>query len=53
MKDIFGELKSLYCGKRVFATGHTGFVGCWLAQTLALLGADVTGFSLPAEEGSR
>ncbi len=39
-------------GRRVFVTGHTGFVGCWLATTLKYHGADVIGFSLDAETGS-
>jgi CDP-glucose 4,6-dehydratase len=36
-----------YRGKRVFITGHTGFVGRHLACALADLGAIVEGFSLP------
>jgi len=35
-------------GRRVFLTGHTGFKGAWLALWLADLGAEVTGYSLPA-----
>ena len=35
-------------GRRVFLTGHTGFKGSWLALWLARLGAEVTGFALPA-----
>ncbi len=35
-------------GRRVFITGHTGFKGSWLALWLADLGAEVTGYSLPA-----
>jgi CDP-glucose 4,6-dehydratase len=35
-------------GRRVFITGHTGFKGSWLALWLADLGAEITGFSLPA-----
>ncbi len=35
-------------GKKVFVTGHTGFKGAWLTQTLVMMGADVTGYSLPA-----
>ncbi|MFT3952087.1 MAG: CDP-glucose 4,6-dehydratase [Oscillospiraceae bacterium] len=37
---------SFYRGKRVFVTGHTGFKGTWLCQTLLGAGAQVTGFSL-------
>lgn len=33
-------------GRRVFVTGHTGFVGGWLCAWLAGLGARVHGFSL-------
>lgn len=36
-------------GRRVFLTGHTGFKGSWLALWLTRMGADVTGFALPAE----
>ena len=39
-------------GRRVFLTGHTGFKGSWLAMWLVRMGADVTGFPLPAEEVS-
>lgn len=39
-------LKSKYRGKSVFVTGHTGFKGGWLTETLHLLGARITGYSL-------
>lgn len=35
-------------GKRVFITGHTGFKGAWLSLWLTRLGAQVSGFALPA-----
>jgi len=35
-------------GKKVFITGHTGFKGSWLSLWLVRLGADVTGYALPA-----
>lgn len=50
------KLKSeFYKGKRVFITGHTGFKGIWLCRMLVKLGADITGYSLPAPtaEGAR
>ncbi|HEY0529498.1 MAG TPA: CDP-glucose 4,6-dehydratase [Gemmatimonadaceae bacterium] len=37
-----------WSGRRVFVTGHTGFKGAWLSILLQRLGAEVTGFSLPA-----
>lgn len=43
---------SLFRGKRVFVTGHTGFKGTWLSFLLKELGADVMGFALPLEPGS-
>lgn len=38
--------RSLWHGKRVFLTGHTGFKGGWLALWLASRGAVVRGYSL-------
>jgi CDP-glucose 4,6-dehydratase len=38
-------------GTRVLITGHTGFKGAWLATWLKDLGAQVTGFALPPEDG--
>ncbi|MCI4590444.1 CDP-glucose 4,6-dehydratase [Sphingobium sp. BYY-5] len=38
--------------RRVFLTGHTGFKGSWLAMWLTQMGAEVTGFSLPADDVS-
>jgi len=37
---------SLWQGRRVFLTGHTGFKGGWLALWLAKLGAQVRGYAL-------
>ena len=41
-------LGTSWSGRRVFLTGHTGFKGSWLALWLSRLGAQVTGFALPA-----
>jgi len=38
---------SFWRGKRVFLTGHSGFVGGWTGFWLSELGADVTGYALP------
>lgn len=38
--------KSVYEGKRVFITGHTGFKGTWLTTWLLQLGAKVCGVSI-------
>jgi len=43
-------LQSIYKGKRVFLTGHTGFKGAWMLQILQWLGADVKGYALPPEK---
>lgn len=43
---------SFYRGKKIFVTGHTGFKGSWLTVWLQKLGAEVVGFSLPAESPS-
>lgn len=40
------ELNKVYKGKKVFLTGHTGFKGAWMLQTLKILGANVLGYSL-------
>lgn len=39
---------SFWNGRRVLITGHTGFKGGWLSLWLKELGAEVTGYSLPA-----
>lgn len=44
---LFGDV---YRAQRVLVTGHTGFKGSWLALWLKQLGAEVFGFSLPADQ---
>lgn len=39
---------SFWRDKHVFVTGHTGFKGSWLSLWLQSLGAQVTGYALPA-----
>lgn len=40
------QWESLYRGKRVLVTGHTGFKGAWLCRILQRMGANVTGYAL-------
>jgi CDP-glucose 4,6-dehydratase len=47
VEDLVG---GVYSGRRVLVTGHTGFKGGWLSLWLQQLGADVTGYSLPAPD---
>ena len=42
-------LRSVYKGKHVFVTGHTGFKGTWLIQILQEAGAVVKGYALEPE----
>ena len=44
--DAGSLFKGAFRGKTVFLTGHTGFVGSWMAIWLGALGARVVGFSL-------
>jgi CDP-glucose 4,6-dehydratase len=39
-------VKSVFAGRRIFVTGHTGFKGGWLSLSLARLGALVRGYAL-------
>ena len=43
-------LRSVFKGKRVFLSGHTGFKGSWMLQILHSLGASVKGYSLAPEK---
>lgn len=43
---MINSFKSIYNGKKVLVTGHTGFKGAWLTLWLTELGADVAGYAL-------
>ena len=43
MQETFG---SIFKGKKVLVTGHSGFKGSWLSTWLIELGAEVVGYSL-------
>ena len=45
-------MNAFFQSKKVLVTGHTGFKGAWLCRTLQLLGADVVGYALEAQEPS-
>ena len=45
------DLRSVFEGRRVLVTGHTGFKGGWLCLWLRKLGADIVGVALPPPEG--
>jgi CDP-glucose 4,6-dehydratase len=47
---MFNQLKTIYSGKKVFITGHTGFKGSWLLKILSLLGAEIKGYALRPEQ---
>lgn len=47
-KDLFDNA---FLNKRVLVTGDTGFKGSWLCVWLTMLGARVSGLSLPARSG--
>lgn len=50
MKNL--QQSEFWRGRRVLVTGHTGFKGSWLSLWLSELGAEVTGFALPADKVS-
>lgn len=54
MEKVVNEayLRSVFQGKKVFLTGHTGFKGAWMLQILHWLGAQVKGYSLAPEKAN-
>ena len=44
------SLKSVFSGKAVWLSGHTGFKGSWLAHWLLEMGAEVHGYALSPDE---
>ncbi|MDX2083740.1 MAG: GDP-mannose 4,6-dehydratase, partial [Rickettsiales bacterium] len=49
---ILFSLQEFYSNKKIFLTGHTGFKGSWLSLWLAMMGAEVCGFALKADDES-
>jgi CDP-glucose 4,6-dehydratase len=47
MEKLVIMFKNIYKNKRILVTGHTGFKGSWLVLWLKMMGAKVTGISLP------
>ncbi|MBB6502399.1 CDP-glucose 4,6-dehydratase [Pedobacter cryoconitis] len=43
---MFEQLKTIYGGKKIFLTGHTGFKGSWMLKLLSLIGAEIKGYAL-------
>ena len=46
MANNKNQLESIYKGKKIVITGHTGFKGSWLSIWLTSLGAKVIGLSI-------
>ena len=51
MEDLVTATPSVWRGRSVLVTGHTGFKGGWLSIWLAQMGARVTGYALDPPEG--
>lgn len=53
LEDMVSGRNSLteFRDAKILITGHTGFKGSWLAMWLGQLGARVSGFALPPEDG--
>lgn len=52
MAQLVNPQAGFWRGKSVLLTGHTGFKGAWLALWLSEMGAEVTGLSLPPDDGA-
>lgn len=46
VKIFMKNLQKFFKNKKVLVTGHTGFTGSWLTQTLLNWGVDITGIAL-------
>ncbi len=44
------SLQSIFKGRRILVTGHTGFKGSWLCQWLLMLGAEVKGYAMAPDK---
>ena len=44
------EFESVFRGKRVLVTGHTGFCGGWLCLWLQKIGCEVSGLALAPDQ---
>ncbi|WP_282021751.1 CDP-glucose 4,6-dehydratase [Ruegeria faecimaris] len=49
--QVNSQFDGVFADRRVLVTGHTGFKGGWICAWLRRLGAEVTGLSLPPEQG--
>jgi CDP-glucose 4,6-dehydratase len=49
LEELVEMFSDIYSGLHVLVTGHSGFKGSWLTLWLEMLGARVTGISLPPE----
>jgi CDP-glucose 4,6-dehydratase len=49
LEELVMMFGNRYKNRKVLVTGHTGFKGSWLVLWLQMLGAKVTGISLPPE----
>jgi len=45
--ELINSFKDFFEDKKIFITGHTGFIGSWLSIWLIELGAKVFGYALP------